>query len=457
MPDADVKSAKAFAEMLSGSDAASSIKSWVRGTGVANAVEVEKNLSWLAASLKGNGIQPLLELYLAGVGAGKAGVLTLNRIALDMQAAGIQGIDASALERFMKYVGGDASGKRRMSVGAAKNFGVEVALKFASAKKPAEAANPRAAAPEKQVEIRKPGLVGAVVPQKQAPEKRVESREQGVQEPVKAIPLPDATARPDSAFAAPAIEKVSPIAKEDGLGITKRYTQGVVPEDKYFADRQELLMKYLLLFDTPIAKTYIENMKKCGEPRPNGEGVELLVIHYSGAPPGANQSKSVYSTFRSYYSNDKNGKKELNKGAHFLINEEGQVVQLAPISTVACHAIDFNLKSIGIEIAAADAKSITPAQLKAATELCADLMRQYPQIKGVAGHDELKQGGAYQPFFADGGKKPQVKIDPGPDAMSTIREGLTKKGITQQLVKMDFSPDLHITADIPKPGKKNVL
>jgi len=95
--------------------------------------KIADNLGWLAAKIGNAGeAADVLERYLAGVGAGKTGILTLNRIILDMKAANVENIDSVTLENFMKYEGGNPNGKLRRTVGAERNFTVGLALELVS-------------------------------------------------------------------------------------------------------------------------------------------------------------------------------------------------------------------------------------------------------------------------------------------------------------------------------------
>ncbi|MFA6214659.1 MAG: N-acetylmuramoyl-L-alanine amidase [Candidatus Micrarchaeia archaeon] len=227
---------------------------------------------------------------------------------------------------------------------------------------------------------------------------------------------------------------------ESKLAILKRYTQGVSPDrivdgkavpDRSFAQRQAILASWLRKFKgNEQAAQFLKNM---GEglrqlPRPGGQGIEMIVIHYT-----ATKTKTpALNTFESATATDpKTGGKTINVGAHFLIDENGKILQLAPIEQIVMHAKCFNLQSIGVEIAARSPGEITQAQLDSVVALCEDLMRKCPQIKYIAGHHELTdKSKPYAKFYArsGGGGYPEGKVDPGDDVMERIRVKLRGSG-----------------------------
>lgn len=90
--------------------------------------KISGNISWLLGKAKGSdpSVKENLRLFLAGVGAGRVGLKTLDAAIEDLKAAGLQEIGGAELRRFMEFEGGD--GGRRMAQGTAKPFHVDVAL-----------------------------------------------------------------------------------------------------------------------------------------------------------------------------------------------------------------------------------------------------------------------------------------------------------------------------------------
>jgi len=198
-----------------------------------------------------------------------------------------------------------------------------------------------------------------------------------------------------------------------------------------FAARQGMIAGYLRQFrGNALAREFLSNMgeDKAGYPRIGRDGklcgVRLIVVHYTGTKT----KKPALYTFESGIVTDgETGERNIGTGAHFLIDENGKAIQLAPLGAIVMHAKGFNLPSIGIEIAAEGESHITPAQVAAAASLCEKLMSEHPEISYVAGHCELTdRKKPYHDLFhvrPSGSSKhnPEGKPDPGVGVMGRIR------------------------------------
>lgn len=102
--------------------------------------QLKGNMAWL---LKGSTIsegkrdevQALIKGFIAGMGAGKTGLQTLNNVLTDMQLANLTNIDAATFQRFMVYEEGNVEGAKRkadVSGTKSKTFSVELGLKLGS-------------------------------------------------------------------------------------------------------------------------------------------------------------------------------------------------------------------------------------------------------------------------------------------------------------------------------------
>jgi len=120
-------------KLTSNSDLSKFFDSWRREVADIPKAEFDKisgNVSWLLGKVNSSdsSVKESLRLFLAGVGAGRVGLLTLGAAIDDLKAANLQEIDGATLRRFMEFEGGDEKGKHRIAQGASRPFRVDVAL-----------------------------------------------------------------------------------------------------------------------------------------------------------------------------------------------------------------------------------------------------------------------------------------------------------------------------------------
>lgn len=144
--------------------------------------------------------------------------------------------------------------------------------------------------------------------------------------------------------------------------------------------------------------------------RPEGECINLIVIHAISLPPGEFGGAGIEQLFTNqlnpaahpYYAEIHT----LRVSAHFLIRRNGELIQFVPCDKRAWHAgisswqgrdrcNDF---SIGIELEGCDEQAFTEAQYAALHLLITELRKYYP-IASIVGHSDIA---------------PQRKTDPGP-------------------------------------------
>jgi hypothetical protein len=398
----------------------------------------------------------------------------------------------------MRYEDGVA-GRKRISVGAARNFSVDFALRVAAGEKSVKESQP----------AEKRGRFEGVVPGVFAAKMRPVVKEPGgtakggqpdvhsgerqavVHAPVKTKPAVQGGKPPEVVGNTPEGLDTTPqepvIARETtkigtmrplrvvelrnykapkGLGahdfykilgkneppkIVLQYTQGVsnvrstpelISNDPNFSARQNLLRRHIGGYKNKnLAKKLLDNMDEKGVPRPNGEGISLIVFHCTEAydtsdpkhpVPAKDQTRWALASFNEY-GDYENG---LNLGAHFLIKEDGTILQLAPIETLTMHAMGFNLTTIGVEIAASSGDAVNAKQVEAAALLSAYLMKKYREIKYVAGHFELyDESKPYAALFEPNGDltleevRKERKPDPGKETIEKIRSEIVSNGI----------------------------
>lgn len=144
--------------------------------------------------------------------------------------------------------------------------------------------------------------------------------------------------------------------------------------------------------------------------RPDGQAIELVVIHNISLPPGVFDGDAIIELFTNqldweahpYYQTIRG----LTVSAHFLIRRDGRLIQFVPCTQRAWHAgasswqgcERCNDYSIGIELEGSDEVPFTDDQYATLVPLIQELKRTYP-IRDVVGHSDIAPG---------------RKTDPGP-------------------------------------------
>lgn len=145
--------------------------------------------------------------------------------------------------------------------------------------------------------------------------------------------------------------------------------------------------------------------------RPKGQPVELLVIHNISLPPGQFGGTYIADMFLNRLDCGLHpffGQlRELRVSSHFLIRRDGELLQFVPTEKRAWHAgissfmgrENCNDFSIGIELEGTDFVPFEPMQYQALATLTKALVKRYPLMKNVTGHQHIA---------------PVRKTDPGP-------------------------------------------
>jgi AmpD protein len=144
--------------------------------------------------------------------------------------------------------------------------------------------------------------------------------------------------------------------------------------------------------------------------RPEGNDVELLVVHAISLPPDQFGGPGVEQLFTNTLDPDQHEYfaqiAHLRVSAHFFIRRDGEIVQFVPVTKRAWHAgvsqwrgrercNDF---SVGVELEGCDTVSFEEAQYESLDSLNQCLLRVLP-IVDVLGHSDIAPG---------------RKTDPGP-------------------------------------------
>jgi len=148
-------------------------------------------------------------------------------------------------------------------------------------------------------------------------------------------------------------------------------------------------------------------------PRPQGNAIDLLVIHAISLPPGQFGGPFIADFFtncldtgcHSYFDTIK----DLEVSSHLLIDREGVITQFVPFDQRAWHAgvscftgrDNCNDFSIGIELEGCDELPFEQVQYQRLAEVTRVLMKHYPGITSerIVGHSDIAPG---------------RKTDPGP-------------------------------------------
>ncbi|MFT4740332.1 MAG: N-acetylmuramoyl-L-alanine amidase [Marivirga sp.] len=157
------------------------------------------------------------------------------------------------------------------------------------------------------------------------------------------------------------------------------------------------------------------------------DSVQMIVIHYT-AIPTLEKTLAYFEPAILEAGRKKNYRKsKLNVGVHYVIDQEGRVVNLMPDSIMGRHLIGFNYRSIGIENVGRDSTELTDEQVESNVKLIYFLSQRHSSIKYLIGHSEYsdKTLAHYKTIIAkDPNYQPYAKYDPGSDFMSAIREGI---------------------------------
>lgn len=115
----------------------------------------------------------------------------------------------------------------------------------------------------------------------------------------------------------------------------------------------------------------------------------------------------------------------LNVSAHFLVEQDGTIHQLLPVTTMARHVIGLNHVSIGIEnVGGTDTMPLTDAQVAANVDLIYWLSDAH-DITHLIGHHEYRQLEGTPLFDETDDSYRTTKVDPGDVFMRNVRRQVT--------------------------------
>lgn len=165
----------------------------------------------------------------------------------------------------------------------------------------------------------------------------------------------------------------------------------------------------LTLHDQPLP--YVGKL-----PERPASAVTLVVIHCTELPDLANARE--YGERVLYESGT-------GASGHYYIDRDGSIYRYVPGTRVANHVRGYNPHSIGIELVNQGrypnwydshqqtmTEPYTAAQIAALRALLAQLRTEYPNLREIAGHEDLDT--ARVPASDDPGQEVPRKLDPGP-------------------------------------------
>jgi len=158
---------------------------------------------------------------------------------------------------------------------------------------------------------------------------------------------------------------------------------------------------------------------------------QMIVVHYT-AFPTIEESYRFFApvTLDTVLRQDISSGGQVNLAAHYLVDLDGAVFQLAPDDVVCRHTIGFNHTAIGIENVGKSEADLTEAQASSTADLVSRLVMRHPSIVYLIGHYQYRDSGLphYRLFKeCDPGYRLTVKTDPGPAFMTLVRALLQER------------------------------
>jgi AmpD protein len=146
-------------------------------------------------------------------------------------------------------------------------------------------------------------------------------------------------------------------------------------------------------------------------PRPQGVGVDLVVVHSISLPPGAYGGDAIERLFMNRLEWSEHPEFEKIRGlqvsSHFLVRRDGELLQFVSCDDRAWHAgasswkgrADCNNYSVGVELEGLEGTPFEPAQYHTLGVVIDALCRRYA-IGEVVGHEHVAPGRKADPGAA---------------------------------------------------------
>lgn len=202
-------------------------------------------------------------------------------------------------------------------------------------------------------------------------------------------------------------------AAADRKGITPRIIEALIPFTK---TRKDLTLQYIRLHYDPKATSIAITPK-------------VIVVHWTAGGTAAS-ALATFTPERLLLNRPELSRGgEVNVSAHFLVSQDGTIMQLMPLTLMARHVIGMNHVSIGIENVGGPDLPLTTSQAKANAALIVYLTASLPSIRYLIGHQEspLFRGTPLWKELMQGYQS--GNIDPGLDFMERLRLAVAKLGL----------------------------
>lgn len=144
------------------------------------------------------------------------------------------------------------------------------------------------------------------------------------------------------------------------------------------------------------------------DPRPQGQVVDLIVLHSISLPPGVYGGTEVQQLMTNqldWHSHDYFKSIEgMQVSSHFYIRRNGELWQFVSADQRAWHAgqsrymgrDNCNDFSVGIELEGLEGSPFEPPQYETLASLCAAIAQVYPAQR-IAGHEHVAPGRKFDP------------------------------------------------------------
>jgi len=171
--------------------------------------------------------------------------------------------------------------------------------------------------------------------------------------------------------------------------------------------------------------------------RPEGVGIDLLVLHSISLPPGIYGGDEVQRLFTNQLDFQAHPWFEQLRGlevsAHFYIRRTGDLWQFVSCDDRAWHAgksehlsrENCNDFSIGIELEGMEGDCFEPAQYETLAGLCAAVAQNYP-IAHIAGHEHVAPARKHDPGAGFDWTQLCSSLGWPPQCFPSIADGLSK-------------------------------
>lgn len=206
---------------------------------------------------------------------------------------------------------------------------------------------------------------------------------------------------------------ISPGAEEPGDGLDPKATQLNI----FDAKRLSLTAEYCRIH-------YGFDGYELKNPR-------MIVLHYTAFPT----LDESYRFFRPSLLDTKSRADicsggRVNVSAHYLVDRDGTIYQLASERVICRHIIGFNYTALAIENVGRDERDLTLAQVESDVQLVTRILERHPGIEYLIGHQEYQD--RLRPHFKlflekESSYRFTFKQDPGTWFLKEVRDKLKKR------------------------------